>query len=191
MAGTYNTSEFRKGLKVEVDGEPYLMIEMEFMKPGKGQAVYRTKLKNLISGKVIDRNYRSGDSISAADVEEFNLQYLYNDSANWHFMDPESFEQYTISKEQLEGAWKWLVDGTMVAVVFWNNRPITVSPPNHVELKVTYCEPGARGNTATNVQKPATLESGAEITVPFFINIGDVVKVDTRTGEYVERVQKG
>jgi elongation factor P len=190
MAGNYSTSDFKKGLKVELDGEPYLMIEMEFMKPGKGQAVYRAKLKNLITGRVIDRNYRSGESLAAAQVEETSLQYLYHDASHWHFMDPQSFEQHALTKDQLDEAWKWLIDETKVDVMFWNHRPISVNPPNHVELKVTYTEPGARGNTATNVQKAATLETGAEITVPFFINIGDVVKVDTRTGAYVERVTK-
>lgn len=190
MAGTYGTSDFKKGLKVELDGEPYLMIEMEFMKPGKGQAVYRAKLKNLITGRVIDRNYRSGESLSAAQVEETSLQYLYHDATHWHFMDPQSYEQHALTKDQLDEAWKWLIDESKVDVMFWNHRPISVSPPNHVELKVTYTEPGARGNTATNVQKACTLETGAEITVPFFINIGDVVKVDTRTGAYVERVTK-
>lgn len=190
MAGTYNTSEFRKGLKVTVDNEPYLMVEMEFVKPGKGQAVYRTRLKNLVRGTVIDRNFRSGDKVDAADITEASLQYLYNDSKSWFFMNPESFEQYTISKDNLAGAEKWLKDGSTVDVMFWNDLPITVDAPKHVELAVTYCEPAARGNTATNVQKPATLETGAEVFVPAFINIGDVVRVDTRTGQYTERVSK-
>lgn len=186
----YDTSEFRKGIRVELDGEPYLVIESEFMKPGKGQAVYRLKCKNLIRGNVVDRTYRSGDKIPAADVEEHSLQYLYNDSSNWHFMDPQTFEQYAIARESLGDAWQYLIDGMTVDVVFWNGKPITVSPPNHVELKVTYCEPAARGNTATNVQKPAQVETGIEVGVPAFINIGDVVKIDTRTGQYVERVKK-
>jgi elongation factor P len=187
---TYNTSEFKKGLKVLIDNEPYLMIETEFMKPGKGQAVYRTRLKNLIRGNVIDRTYRSGDKIDAADVTEETLQYLYNDSKNWFFMNPETFEQLSIPKDNLEDAYKWLKDGATVETIFWGDRAISVEAPKHVELQVTYCEPAARGNTATNVQKPATLETGAEITVPSFINIGDVVKVDTRTGEYIERASK-
>lgn len=184
---SYNTSQFKKGLKVLLDNEPYLMVETEFMKPGKGQAVYRTKLKNLLRGNVLDRTYRSGDKIEAADVSDSSLQYLYNDSRAWFFMDPESFEQFQLDQEQLDGVERWLKDGSMVEVVFWNGQPISVRPPNHVVLEVTYCEPGAKGNTATNVQKPATLETDAEITVPIFINIGDFVKVDTRTGEYVER----
>lgn len=187
---TYNTSEFRKGLRVELDGEPYIVIDSEFMKPGKGQAVYRLKCRNLLRGNVVDKTYRSGDRIGAADVAERPMQYLYNDSETWHFMDPESFEQIEIAKDNLGEAWKYLLDGTTVNVVFWNGKPISVTPPNHVELKVTYCEPAAKGNTATNVLKPATLETGIEVQVQSFINVGDVVKIDTRTGEYVERVKK-
>ena len=188
---SYSTSDFKKGIKVELDGEPYLMVEMDFMKPGKGQAVYRAKLKNLITGRVVDRNYRSGDSIDAAEVSEFSVQYLYHDATGYHFMHPESYEQYQLTEEQVGDAAKWLKDETKVDVVFWNDRPITVTPPQQVQVEVTHTEPAAKGNTATNVQKPATVETGAQITVPAFINIGDVVKVDTRTGDYVERVSKG
>lgn len=187
---SYNTSEFRKGLKVLIDNEPYLMTDMEFMKPGKGQAVYRTRLKNLLRGNVIDRNYRSGDSIEAAEVEEATVQYLYNDSRNWFFMNQETFEQYQIEKSLLGDAVKWLKDGMDVEVTFWDSKPISVEPPKNVELVVSYTEPAARGNTATNVHKPAKLETGAEVNVPAFINIGDVVKINTQTGEYVERVSK-
>ncbi len=185
---TYGTSEFKKGLKVLIDNEPHLMIEMEFMKPGKGQAVYRTKLRNLIRGTVVDRTYRSGDKIDSADVTEGEAEYLYSDATTCHFMNSESFEEFSISKETLGDTFQWLKTGMTVFVVYWNERPISVEAPNHVELAVTYCEPAARGNTATNVQKPATLETGAVVGVPAFINIGDVIKVDTRTGEYVERV---
>jgi len=190
MASTYNTSDFRKGLRVELDGEPYIVIESEFMKPGKGQAVYRLKCRNLLRGNVVDKTYRSGDKINAADVAEKPMQYLYNDSENWHFMDPESFEQIEIPKDNLGDAWKYLLDGTTVNVVLWNGKPISVTPPNHVELTVEYCEPAARGNTATNVLKPARVETGFDVHVPAFINTGDVLKIDTRTGEYVERVKK-
>jgi elongation factor P len=189
-AASYSTSDFKKGLRVELDGEPYLVIDSEFMKPGKGQAVYRLKCRNLIRGNVLDRTYRTGDRIPAADVEEKTMQYLYNDSQTWHFMDTESYEQFEIAKENLADAWKFLLDGMPVNVVFWNDKPITITPPNHVELKVTYCEPAAKGNTATNVMKAATLETGIEVHVQSFINVGDTVKVDTRTGEYVERVRK-
>ena len=190
MATTYSTSDFRKGLKVLLDGEPYLVVENEFRKPGKGQAVYTLKLKNLLRGNVVERVYRSGDKIDGADVAESELQYLYNDAKNWVFMHPESYEQYEIAKENLDGTERWLKEEARVNVVFWNGQPITVTAPNHVVLEVTYCEPGAKGNTATNVLKPATLETGAEIGVPIFINIGDNVKVDTRTGDYIERSNK-
>lgn len=187
---SYGTSDFKKGLKVELDGEPYLMIDMDFMKPGKGQAVYRAKLKNLITGRVLDRNYRSGESLEAAEVEEFSVNFLYKDGTHFHFMDPNSFEQYELTGEQVGDGAKWLIEETKVDVVFWNGNPITVTPPNHMELKITYTEPAAKGNTTGNVSKPATVETGAEIQVPAFINTDDIVRVDTRTGEYVERVTK-
>lgn len=187
---SYSTSDFRKGLKVQLDGEPYLMIEMEFMKPGKGQAVYRAKLRGLVSGRILDRSYRSGESLEAADIDEGNCQYLYQDGTSFHFMDPESFEQYELSREQVGDVAKWLVEEMMVDVVFWNGSPISITPPPHVEMKVTYTEPGAKGNSTGNVQKPATLQTGAEISVPNFINLDDVVRIDTRTGEYIERVSK-
>lgn len=187
---TYTTSDFRKGLKVQIENEPYLMIEMEFMKPGKGQAVYRAKLRNLISGRILDRSYRSGESLEAADVQEGAAQYLYQDGTSFHFMDPESFEQYEIPKEQIGETAKWLVEEMECEVVFWNGSAISITPPCHVELKVTYTEPGARGNSTGNVLKPATVQTGAEIAVPTFINLDDVVRIDTRTGEYIERVSK-
>jgi elongation factor P len=187
---SYSTSDLRKGLKVLIDNEPHLIIETEFMKPGKGQAVYRTKMKNLLRGTVAERTYRSGDRVDSADVTEATLEYLYNDSRSWFFMNPENYEQLAVDKDNLDDAYRWLKEGMSVEVVFWGDRPISVVPPNHVELEVSYCEPVARGNTATNVQKPARLETGAEISVPAFINIGDKVKVDTRTGQYVERVSR-
>ena len=187
---SYNTSEFRKGLKVQLDGEPFLMVDMEFMKPGKGQAVYRAKLKSLISGRILDKSYRSGDTIEAADIEERSVQYLYQDASHYHFMDPESFEQYELAHEQIGDVAKWLVEEMVCEVVFWNGSAITVTPPTFVELEVTYTEPGAKGNSTGNVQKPATLQTDAEISVPIFINVGDVLRIDTRTGTYVERVSK-
>ena len=187
---SYSTSDFRKGLKVQLDGEPYLMIDMEFMKPGKGQAVYRAKLRNLLNGRILDRNYRSGESIESADVQEGTVQYLYQDGTHFHFMDPESFEQFELSAEQIGEVAKWLIEEMTVDVVFWNGSAITVTPPFHVELKVTYTEPGAKGNSSGNVQKPATVQTGAEINVPTFINVDDIVRIDTRTGEYIERVTK-
>ncbi len=188
--GTYNTSEFKKGLRVLIDGDPYLMVEMEFMKPGKGQAVYRCKLRNLLRGTVIDRSYRSGDTLESADVADVTAQYLYNDGEAWHFMNTETFEQYAISKEVLGDTWQWLKDGMLVRVTLWDGRAILVDPPKQVELTVEYAEPASKGNTATAVTKTARLETGAEIQVPAFINTGDVLKVDSRTGEYLERVNR-
>jgi len=187
---SYNTSQFRKGLKVQLDGDPYLMIECNFVKPGKGQALYKCKLRNLIRNTLLDRTYKSGDSIDAADIEEIQAQYLYHQGEQFVFMESETFEQYELSAEQVDDAWKYLKDGTMVSMVLFNNRPIAVTPPNHVVLKVEYCEPAVRGNTATNVTKPAKVETGAEISVPNFVETGDVIKIDTRTGEYIERVKE-
>ena len=155
MATTYNTSDFRKGLRVKFDGDPYLVVESEFRKPGKGSAVYTLKVKNLVTGRVLEKTFRSGDSIEGADCEDQRMQYLYNDTNEWHFMHPDTYEQYAIKKEALGELWKYLVEEAMDDVTFYNGNPITVTPPNHVALKVEYCEPGAKGNTATNVTKPA------------------------------------
>lgn len=187
---SYSTSDFKKGLKVQLDGEPYLIIDLDFMKPGKGQAVYRIKVKNLVSGRVLDKSYRSGDSLEAADIEERSMQFLYKDAAHFHFMDGENYEQFELTPDQVGDAAKWLVDEMPVEVVFWDANPITCTPPFHVDLKVTYTEPGAKGNSTGNVQKPATVKTGAELMVPTFINLDDIVRIDTRTGEYVERVSK-
>jgi len=186
--GVYKTSDFRKGLKVQIDGEPYLMIEMNFVKPGKGNAMYKCRLRNLIRGSVLDRTYKGGDSLESADVEEIEVQYLYRQADKFVFMDNKSYEQYELTAEQVDDNWKYLKEGMACAMVLYNGNPITMSPPNHVMLKVEYCEPGVKGDTATNVTKPVKVETGAEIICPSFINIGNVIKVDTRTGEYVERV---
>lgn len=186
----YNTSDFRKGLKVQLNGEPYLMIECNFVKPGKGQAMYKCRLKNLVKQTVLDRTYKSGDSIEAADVNEIETQYLYRQGKNFVFMDTSTFEQYELSEEQVGDAWRFIKDGTLCQMVLFEDNPITISPPNHVVLKVEYCEPGAKGNTATNVTKPAKVETGAEIHCPAFIEMGQLIRVDTRTGEYVERVKE-
>ena len=187
---TYNTSEFRKGLKVQMDGDPYLMIECNFVKPGKGQALYKCKLRNLIRNTVIDRTYKSGDSIEAADVEEIEAQYLYRQADQFVFMNNENFEQYELSNEQVDDGWKYLKEGMNCNMVLFNGNPIIMTPPNHVVLKVEFCEPGAKGNTATNVTKPVKVETGAEFACPAFVEMGDLVKIDTRTGQYVERVKE-
>lgn len=187
--GTYNTSDFRKGLKVQIDGEPFLMIEMNFRKPGKGQALYQCKLRHLIRNTVIDRTYRSGDSLESADVEEIDAQYLYRQADQFVFMDNESYEQYEIAGDTIGDHWKYLKEGMVCSVLLYNNNPIGITPPNHVVLRVEYCEPGAKGNTATNVTKPCKMETGAEFNCPAFVEIGELVKIDTRTGEYIERVK--
>lgn len=186
----YNTSDFRKGLKVQMDGEPYLMMECNFVKPGKGQALYKCKLRHLIRNTVIDRTYKSGDSLESADVEEIEAQYLYRQADTYVFMDNQNYEQYELSKEQVDDGWKYLKEGTVCSMLLFNNNPIGVTPPNHVVLKVEYCEPGAKGNTATNVTKPVKVETDAEFDCPSFVEMGDMVKIDTRTGEYIERVKE-
>jgi elongation factor P len=186
--GVYKTSDFRKGLKVQIDGEPYLMVEMNFVKPGKGNAMYKCRMRNLIRGTTLERTYKGGDSLESADVEEIEVQYLYRQGDTFVFMDNKSYEQYELSAEQVDDAWKYLKEGMACSMVLYNGVPITMSPPNHVMLKVEYCEPGVKGDTATNVTKPVKVETGAEINCPSFINIGNVIKVDTRTGDYVERV---
>ncbi len=187
----YNTSDLRRGLRIELDGEPYVIIDSDFMKPGKGQGIYRIKCKNLLRERVLDKTYRSGDKLKGADVQEQSLEYSYKAGSAYVFMDMESYEQHEVLPDALRGAEKYLLEGMKVNVVFWNGQVISVEPPRHVELVVEYCEPAAKGNTATNVQKPATLQTGLEVQVPAFITIGDVVKVDSRSGDYVERVSKG
>jgi elongation factor P len=188
--GIYNTSDFRKGLKVQIDGDPYLMIECNFVKPGKGNALYKCKLRNLIRNTVIDRTYKGGDSLESADVEEISAQFLYRQGDTFVFMDTSTYEQYELTAEQVDDAWKYLKEATVCSMLLFNNNPIGITPPNHVILRVDYCEPGAKGNTATNVTKPVTVETGAEIMCPAFINQGELIRVDTRTGEYVERVKE-
>jgi elongation factor P len=185
---SYKTSDFRKGLKVQIDGEPYLMFEMNFVKPGKGNAMYKCKLRNLIRNTVLDRTYKGGESLEAADVQEIGTQYLYRQGDTFVFMDNSTYEQYELSSAQVDDNWKYLKENLSCSMVVYNGNPITMTPPNHVELKVEYCEPGAKGDTATNVTKPVKVETGAEFLCPAFIEMGNVIKIDTRTGNYVERV---
>ena len=185
---SYKTNDFKKGLKVQIDGDPYLMIEMNFVKPGKGNALYKCKLRNLLRNTVLDRTYKGGDALESADVEEIDTQFLYRQGDDFVFMDNKSYEQYELSASQVDDAWKYLKDGMTCTMTLYNGNPITMSPPNHVEMEIVECAPGAKGDTATNVTKPAKVETGAEIIVPGFIKEGNVIKIDTRTGEYVERV---
>ncbi len=186
---TYKTNEFRKGLKVQIDGDPYLMVEMNFVKPGKGNAFYKCKLRNLVRNTILERTYKGGDSLEAADVEEIEVQFLYRHGDTFVFMDNESFEQYELTSAQVADNWKYLTENLKCSMVLFNGNPLTMAPPNHVELTVEFCDPGAKGDTATNVTKPVKVETGAEFPAPIFINIGNVIKIDTRTGHYVERVR--
>jgi len=185
---TYNTSDFRKGLKVQIDGEPYLMTEMQFVKPGKGNALYKCKLKNLIRGTTLDRTYKGGDSLESADVETTEVSFLYRQGPDYVFMHQETFEQYEVPEKVAGDIWKYLKDGMICTMTLYNGNAIQVEAPVMVELEITECAPGAKGDTATNVTKPAMVETGAEFIVPGFIKVGNVIKVDTRTGEYSERV---
>ncbi|QDU87173.1 Elongation factor P [Pirellulimonas nuda] len=184
---TYGTSDFRKGLKIQIDGTPFLMVEMNFRKPGKGAALYECKMKNLIRGTIVDRTYRAGQSLEAADVMEFTAQYLYKVADAFVFMNNQDYEQYELTPDQMGDAWKYVKEGMECQVMTFDNNPIAVTPPNHVVLQVQYAEPAPKGNTATGVSKPVTLETGAEILAPAFINTGDWLRVDTRTGDYIER----
>jgi len=187
---SYNTSEFKKGLKVQIDGDPYIMIECNFVKPGKGQSLYKCKLRNLVRNTVLDRTYKSGDSLDAADIATIDAQFLYKQGELFMFMDNDNYEQYELSKEQVADSWKWIKEGTVCSMLLYNENPISMEPPNHMLLRVEYCEPSVRGNTATNLTKPVKLETGAEVHVPAFISQGDLLKIDTRNGEYVERVKE-
>lgn len=186
---SYNTSEFKSGMKILLDGEPFSIVENEMVKPGKGQAFNRVKVRNLKTGRTIERTFKSGDSVDAADVVDLDMQYLYQDGDFWHFMVPDNFEQYTAGKAAVGDNAVWLKDGTVCIVTLWNNEPLQVTPPPHIELKILETDPGLRGDTATGGQKPAKLETGAVVRVPLFLNEGETIRVDTRTGEYISRAK--
>jgi len=186
---SYNTNEFRSGLKLLIDGDPCVIVENEFVKPGKGQAFNRVKIRNLKTGRVVDRTYKSGESVEAADVVDYEMQYLYNDGDQWHFMDPSSYEQYAADAEAVADAQQWLKEEDICNVTLWNNSPLLVEPPNHVELEIVETDPGLKGDTAQGGVKPAKLSTGATVRVPLFIEEGEVIRVNTRTGEYVSRVK--
>ncbi|MBT9431807.1 elongation factor P [Candidatus Sodalis endolongispinus] len=186
---SYSTNEFRSGLKIMLDGEPCAIIENEFVKPGKGQAFNRVRLRKLVSGKVLEKTFKSGDSVEAADVMDMNLTYLYNDGEFWHFMNNENFEQLAADVKAVGDNAKWLVEQAECVLTLWNGQPIAVTPPNFVELEITETDPGLKGDTAGTGGKPATLTTGAVVKVPLFVQIGEVIKVDTRSGEYVSRVK--
>ena len=188
---SYATNEFKAGLKVLVEGEPCSILENEVVKPGKGQAFNRIKLRNLLSGRVWERTYKSGETIEGADVMETDMEYLYEDGEFWHFMKTDdSYEQVAVDSNAISEARNWLKEQDVFQVVLWNDAPISVVPPNFVKLEVADTDPGLKGDTAHGGTKPATLSSGAIVKVPLFINIGDVLRIDTRTGEYQNRVNK-
>lgn len=186
----YDTSDIRKGLKFLIDGDPYMVVEFQFVKPGKGTAFTRTKIKNMITGAVLDRTYRSGEKLEPANIEERQMQFLYKEGENFCFMDTESYEQVLIPPEIVGDVAKFMPDNIDVQVLFFNERPMEVTLPNFVELEVTHTEPGIKGDTASGATKPATLSTGAVINVPLFIEEGEVLKIDTRTNSYIERVKK-
>jgi len=187
---TFSTGQFKAGLKLILDGDPCTISENEFVKPGKGQAFNRVKFRNLKTGRVIERTFKSGESLESADVAEVEMQYLYSDGESYHFMMPDTFEQYSASGTAISEAAKWLKGEEICVVTLWNDSPLLVSPPNFVELAIADTDPGLRGDTSGGGTKAAILETGATIRVPLFLNIGDVVKVDTRTGEYLSRAKK-
>lgn len=182
-----STSELRLGMKVEVDKEPYLIISNEFVKPGKGNAFNRIKMKNMISGRVIERTYKSGDRLDLADIEETQMRFLYKEAGGAVFMDEKTFDQITISNETIGGNEQWLMEEIIYQVVFYKGNVIELAPPTFMEMNIVETSPGVRGDTSGRVLKPATTETGAKIQVPIFVEEGERIKVDTRTGEYVSR----
>ena len=186
---SYNTNEFRSGLKLMIDGDPCSIVENEVVKPGKGQAYNRVKIRNLKTGRVYERTFKSGESVEAADVMDTELQYLFNVGEQWHFLDPESFEQLAADKSAVGDAQKWLKEQDMCTVTLWNGSPLMVTPPNFVVLTVADTDPGLKGDTSGGGGKPATMETGAVVQVPLFVAIGEELKIDTRTGKYVSRAK--
>jgi len=189
MGSTYDSNDLRKGLKILIDGSPYVVVEAQFVKPGKGAAFTRTKMKNVLTGGVIERNIRSGEKLDAADIEEKTMTFLYKEGDAFVFMDKSDYEQVNVTKEVVDDTWQWMKDNLECQVMFYNGRPVGVTVPNFVELKIIKSDPGVRGDTATNVNKPATLETGAVVGVPLFVNEGETIRIDTRSGEYMERVK--
>jgi len=184
---TYSTNQFKNGLKIILDGDPCSITENNVVKPGKGQAFNKVKAKNLRTGRVLERTFKSTETVEAADVDEMNVEYLYSDGEYWHFMEPSSFEQYAADEVAVSDAVKWIKGQEVCVMTLWNGSPLTITPPNFVELAVAQTDPGLKGDTAQGATKPATLETGTEVKVPLFINEGDILKIDTRNGEYVSR----
>jgi elongation factor P len=186
----FDSSNLRKGLKLEIDGEPYIVVQFEFVKPGKGQALYKCRLKNMITGSQFDRTYRSGEKFNEANLEETEMEYLYFDGEHYCFMNTSNYEQELLSESQVGEAKNFLKENTICNVLMFDRKPIGITLPFFIELKITKADPWAKGDTASGDSKPATLETGTVIQVPPFVEEGEVVRIDTRTGNYVERVKK-
>jgi len=186
---SYNTNEFRSGLRIILDNDPCIILENEFVKPGKGQAFSRVRIKNLKTSKTVDKTFKSGENVEAADVVDTDMQFLYADGEFWHFMVPDTFEQYAADENAVGDAKNWLKEQDVCQITLWNNQPLIVLPPNFVELEITETDPGLRGDTASGGVKPATLSTGAVVRVPLFLEQGEIIKVDTRSREYVSRVK--
>ncbi|MBA2650324.1 MAG: elongation factor P [Legionella sp.] len=187
---TYGMNDLKNGLKVMVDDAPCNILDCEFVKPGKGQAFTRLKIRNLKTGRVVDRTFKSNESLSSADVADIEMQYLYSDGEHWHFMVQDTFEQYALNENAVADAAQWLKEQDVCMITLWNNEPIQVVPPNFVILAITETDPGLKGDTSGGGGKPATLETGAIVRVPLFVQTGELIKVDTRNGEYVSRAKE-
>ena len=185
-----STSDFKKGVKMELNTTPFVIIDFQHVKPGKGPAFVRTKLKNLITGKVIDRTFRSGDKVQEADIEQRSMQYLYKDGTDFILMDNETFDQIAIPEKTVGNDAKWMLEEAIIDVLIYKGNPVTIELPAFLELVITETDPGVKGDTAQGGSKPATLETGAIVNVPLFVAEGETIRVDTRTGDYMERVKK-
>ena len=185
----YSTNQFRKGLKIEIDGDPYNITDFQHVKPGKGNAFVRTKLKNLITGNNLEKTFKSGEKVGKPDLENKKVQFLYREGENYSFMDMESYEQFSISGENLGPAMQFLKENTECSLLFFNSAPIDIELPTFIDFTIKKCDPGVRGDTVSGATKPAELETGAVVQVPLFVDENDTIRIDTRTGEYVERVK--
>jgi len=186
---TFATNQFKPGLKIMLDAQPYNILENEYVKPGKGQAFNRVKVRNLLNGRVVEKTFKSGDTAEGADIVEQEMQYLYSDGEHWHFMDPISYEQLAMNEAALGDTLQWLKEQDTYLIMLWNGNPISIEAPNFVELTVTKTDPRLKGDTVSGGSKPATLETGAVVQVPLFISEGEKLKIDTRTGSYVSRAK--
>ena len=183
-------NQLRQGSRVEINDLPWIIVAAQFIKPGKGQAFTKIKIKNLVDGRVIERTFKSSESVAKADIIDKDMQFLYSDGEFWHFMDPTTYEQSALTRKQVGEVANWLRAEETYQVTLWKNQAITVGAPPSVVLNITHCEPGVKGDTVSGATKPATLETGAIVKVPLFVNEGENIRVDTRTGQYLERARK-